>query len=54
MEKKQKRRWRCKRLRSVQRWGEKGEWMKEYKKEKEHKEGKQKDGTETRRKMIKK
>jgi hypothetical protein len=29
----QKRRWRCKYLRSVKRWGEE-EWVKEYKKEK--------------------
>ena len=49
----QEKRWRCKHLRSVKRWGEEGEWMKVYKKEKQHEEGQQKDGTETRRKMVK-
>jgi len=31
-EKMQKRRWKCKHLTSVNRWGEEGEWIKEYKK----------------------
>jgi len=31
-EKMQKRRWKCKHLTSVNRWGEGGEWIKEYKK----------------------
>jgi hypothetical protein len=33
-EKMQKRRWRCKHLRSVKQWGEEEEWIKEHKKEK--------------------
>lgn len=49
----QKRRWKCKHLRSVKRWGEEGDWINGYKKEKQCDEEQQNDGTETKRKMTK-